>query len=427
MQQQKEKWIQDKRIGFCERNISRWTGAWGVRSRTANGKVERILERRNELGQVTKRLRIGAVGFNGVLHLISFEHKKMWNLIERLFDRQGCPADCWIELSSIAFYDFLFDIASMDEPGRRKFRDAKRYADMVHSLLMVLSGTPWWFEDWETKNSDGSGMAVKPRRLVEGFEMNGRTPGGTYGKIRIKLNEDVANSLRERNTTPILIEVQNAIKSPTAGILYGYLSQILFKMPYFEMDVLDLAERLQIGRVGNVVRDFRRAASELEGLDFASGRIIECKVVKRGRSYSFCAKRALRERRVPHHGNAAALALAEERRFRDSQFERAEYLKRFRELPTADKERCQLEVDTILAPLGERLNFGRTIHVENAIIAVMEQHFTRKNDQLTGRICAPVLRERSHTAYLSNSERDAFRSLVEVLNRVAKHKSEAVS
>ena len=52
MGEKPEKWVQDERVSFSERNIARWTGAFGIRSTVRGDNVERLLERRDEKGNV---------------------------------------------------------------------------------------------------------------------------------------------------------------------------------------------------------------------------------------------------------------------------------------------------------------------------------------------------------------------------------------
>ena len=203
------------------------------------------------------------------------------------------------------------------------------------------------------------------------------------------------------NGTPLqsLSRFKIPLKARRPESFYGYLAQVLFKTPIFEIDVFDIADRLQIGMEGHILRDIRRAAREIEGLDFASGRIIECRIVKRGRTHILRAVRAVRERRLVLTSVADDRRRQEDQRLRDRRIEEKEYLRRFDELPELERAECQRQIDALLA-VRIKNGLGADLHKRIATVEVMESYYTRKNDELVGEICAPqLMREEGTVAY----------------------------
>lgn len=283
--------IKDSRLVFSHRNLQRWS----IFS-TQEHLLERVLERRGPNGTVIDRCRIGNITINKIPYTLSTEHGKMWNLIEALHDIHR-PQNGVLRIPTTDFYDFVVDIRSLNDPSRRKGRDSREYRDHVYRCLYVLTAVPMMHENWQEK--DGS---CGPQRfnLLDGFKMYGEFDGvrmkdAEHGIIEITINPIVAAGLRARHTSPVLVEVANSFKTPTAWALYRYLDKVLSKTFEFSIALIELANRLDMNeRKDSLIKKVRSACEEIEGNDVTSGRVTVCKVEKREGGWWVVVKRGSR-------------------------------------------------------------------------------------------------------------------------------------
>ena len=410
-----EKWVPDKRVSFSEKNINRWA-IFGSK----NTKVERILSRTDDQGNVIQTCQIGAVGYKGRYWSLSSVHGKMTNVIELLFYRQGMPADNTVRISSVALYDYLADATSLFDEGQRKHRDGNRYRDWIYDTLHILTQVPLMFSHWETK--DGS-KGIYRMNILKKFTMWGKdlNKDAQWGIITMTLDAEYAEGLRKRNTSPLLIAVENSIHGDNAFAIYRYLRQVLFKTPVYEVKIVDLSKRLSIGssRLKDLLRDFREACQELIGKEIPSGRILNCEVLKIRGDWKMRVTRGAKERLIPRVDSPDPRR-AHEQRMRDMRIEESAYLKRFDELTGNDKERCQARVDEILAGLGGAVKFGPEIHRRNAVIQAMEEFFSSKNNEMVYEICSskPFMAQEA-PGYAGKIK--AIQALIAVLREVGKY------
>ncbi len=380
---EKTKWVPDRRISFSERNLNRWA-IYG--SRTT--KVERILKRETGNGSVVETCQIGAVGYKGKYWGLSSVHGRMMNIVETLFYKQGAPDTNIIRISSLALYNYLSDITTISHPTEMKQRDGNKFRDWIYDTLYVLTQIPLMFSSWEKK--DGQ-KGVYRLNLLKGFKMWGKHDDAEWGIISIILDPEYAAGLRERNTAPILIEVENAISGDNAFALYRYLRQVLFKTPVFECDILKLHDRLAIGRnrKDNLISDFKAAAKEIEGRDIPNGRILECKIVEENRKWLLRARRGVNKiRQEKKLSSKLEQARAEEQRIRDAQIEDEAYLKHHQQLIGSDREWCDQRIQSLL---NERkitvASLGYELHLRLITIEVLEEFFNHKNNSVLGGYC----------------------------------------
>lgn len=420
----KQKWQPEKGLTFSERNINRWS-IYGSR----NTRIERILKRENENGAVVETCQIGAVGYKGKLWSLSSIHGRLMNIIEMLFYRQGMPADNTIRISSMALYNFLADIATLFHPDQMKNRDGNRFRDWIYDTLHVLAQVTIMFSSWEKKDGSKGAYGLK---LIKSFKMWGKDQGAEWGMIIITIDPEFADGLRARNTAPILIEVENSIKSDNGFALYRYLRQVLFKTPLFECDIEELHERLAIGRnrKNNMVEDFRDAAKEIEMKQIPNGRIVECRVENKNRKWVLIAKRGVSvERRLAVADAVDESRRASDQRERDQRIEESAYLRHFDELPMAEKEKIEKEIAALVQERRGKNGIGSVeMHTRIATLELMERYVRHKSDGLFARICSPglIAREKDNSHYIGKYQRAAIQSLAQTLARYSALKQGAI-
>lgn len=378
MTEQKEEWKRPI-VLFSEKNMERWA-LFG----TDQTKDERILERKDISGQVVERCRIGVIVYNGKKQTLTTSHGRMMNLIKALFFKQGKPSDNWIKISSPALYDFLIDIASLNDPSRRKFRHTTRYRDWVYDLLFVLTSTSIMFESWKLKG--GGSVAVERMNLLDGFQIYGKTKDAERGFIKIRLNSFVANGLRANNTSPKLIEIENSIKNQTAWVLYRYLDKVLYKKEVVDYGLKELSNLLKIGadREDRLASQFRVAAKEIQGLSITCGRIVECKIYKKQKQWRLIAKRG-----VKNDLNKKNKPISQKETLRSEYYEVSELRKRYDQLSDNERLALQPKIDALIIK-NNLINpnaLGYKFAINTIIADIMDEYYSDKNNKLIHNYC----------------------------------------
>lgn len=295
---EKTKWIYDKNIGFSERNLNRWA-IYGSR----NTKIERILKRTDDTGKVIETCQIGAVGYKGKMWSLSSIHGRMMNIIEMLFYKQGMPTDNTVQVASSDLYNYLADAGTLFNESKKKGRNSGFFQTWVYDTLHVLTQITLMFSSW--RNKDGS-SGTRGLKLIKCFKMWKKddvylhNQDAEWGMVHITLDLEYADSLRTRNTTPLLIEVENSIKSDNAFAIYRYLRQVLFKTSIYKCNIVELHERLVIGsnRKDNLANDFKTASKELEGLEIPNGIIDKCEIIREGKNWVLVATRGSKQKTI---------------------------------------------------------------------------------------------------------------------------------
>jgi hypothetical protein len=277
----------------------------------------------------------------------------------------------------------------MFDPAQMKDRNSSVFRDWIYDILHVLCQTPLMFSRWQKK--DGSAGAYR-MNLLKKFSMWGKDKDAKWGEISITIDSETADGLRERNTAPILLTVENSIRGDNAFALYRYLRQVLFKAPIFKIGIFDLHERLGIGstRKDHLINDLRDACKEIQGLEIPNGRIASCEVVQDGKPYYVVAKRGAAARRmVVDISSPAAQQKAEEQRMIDARVGEAAMLRQFETLPPDEKAVCQIQVDRIMA---ERVTSGLGVetHRKLAICDVMANYYLEKGGQKLASLNEPL-------------------------------------
>ncbi len=410
MIEKQKKWIPDVRIGFSEKNLNRWA-IFGGR----NPRIETILKRENDRGEVVETCQIGAVGYKNRMWSLNAIHGRMVNVIELIFRRHGWPDNNTIKVSSLAFYNYISDVATLFDEKKMRDRDGSRYRDWVYDSLHVLTQVALMFSCWEKK--DGSKAAYR-MNILKGFKIWGKDKDAEWGTITIVLDPEFADGLRAKNTTPLLIEVENSIKGDNAFALYRYLRQVLFKTPIFRCEVGEISRRLSIGRKrkDHLLEDLRSASKAIIGLEIPNGRIESCEILNEGREWLLVAKYGKVERRILHLSQMQERRRAEEQRARDAEMKEKDVLQKFENLPLYDKEKIEKRIEEIMAAKGASVKYGPAIHRQAAIIDAMENYFRQKSDEVFGRHC---LRENNPPPYMRKEKRIAIRKLAATLRQYA--------
>lgn len=405
--EKKPKHIEDKRLIFSHKNLQRWalfaTNPWV-------GK--RVLERYGPDGTVIDRCEIGTWEINGRHRTLGVEEGSMMNLIEALHDRLR-PPDGVLKVPTSEFYDFVVDIASLRDATRRKKRHSIEHRDYVYNKLYLLTAVSIMWSDWKEKDGTGSAQRFN---LLDGFKIYGKTEGAKWGEVEIKINPIVAAGLRNRHTTPILVEVANSFKAPMAWILYRYIDKVLAKTLDFKLQLEDLAKRLAIiDRKDELVRKVRAAVKEMQGKDITSGRISKCVLEKKDRAWWFFVTRDRRTvNRPPKNDNKEKINNEEiENKKEINQID--VYVARFNAMDPEKRKPLEEKVQARLAQnkmCGQPGQPGYDLLRSVTIADVMEDYFINELDHASYKHCSKdgllIAREAPTpgTEYLSDKEHE---------------------
>lgn len=373
--------VVDKRLVYSHRNIQRWalfaTNPW-VKSR--------VLYRYGLDGEVIDRCEIGSWEIGGRSRTLGVEEGAILNIIEALHDRLR-PKDGVLLIGTSDFYDFMTDVASISDPGKRKGRHSIERRNYLHDRLKTLMAVSIVWDNWKEK--DGTGGAQR-FNLLDAFEISGLTPNGKRGQIKIVINPIYAAGLRARHTAPILVEVANSFKTSTGWVLYRYIDKVMAKRLDWEMRLDDLAKRLAMNeRKDELLFKVRAAVAEMQNKDLTSGRITLCKLEKRSDGLWWLVVH--RGRRVTVKSTAYTgdpKAIQAQTKFDD-------YLARYETLDPIDRAAIDQEVDKRLSAnrWGTPHSPGYALLKKGYIVEAMERYFMTNIDRASSEFCAPSVPE----------------------------------
>lgn len=418
----RNRYIPEPGIGYTERNTNRWA-IYG----SQHSKIERILTRADREGRVVETCHIGAVGYKGKMRSLSKIHGKLMNIIEWFFFKLNKPADNLIKISTLALYDYLTDIHSMFDESKRKNRQGIKFRDWLYDTLHVLSQVVLMFSSWETKEGPSGARSFK---IIKSFRMWGKHKDAERGLVIIELDPDYANSLRARNTAPLLIEVENSIQGEIAYTLYRYLRQILFKTPHFKIRILELQKRLAIGhsRKDRLADDFRTACRELEGKAIPNGSIAACRIENVGREVFLVAelgKRSVLPAAIKNAQRHMKSKEEELERMMNADARDAQIMERYKGLPRAEKDNIDRDVEQKLSMhrWGYEGAPGYETTKRSIILDLMEKYHLSGIDQMGGSLLVDIphkndtLRDKEQglATYLPTEVYDGIRRLRDAL------------
>lgn len=378
----KAKHVADKRLVFAHKNLQRW-----ALFSTVPNMMERVLERKGPDGQTVEKVIIGSVMVNGQPRTLSTEEGAMMNLIEGLHHRYR-PTDGVLRVPTTAFYDYVVDIGSFNDPGRRKKRDGVDCRNYVYDRLYVLAAVPIMYSDWREKSGEGG---VRRFNLLDGFKMFGKTKEAKWGMIEITINPVVAAGLRAKHTSPVLLEIANSMNTPASWALYRYLDKVLAKRTKFEIPIAEYVRRLAMTeRKDKAFDKIRAAVKELNATDWkrdlTCGRINTLKLEKRGKEWWLIAERG---RRTAVRMAAQEPVVSQKEREGIAQFD--EYLARYAAM--TDEERVEIDAEVEKRLVGKAWGRpgapGYDLTRKATIVQVVEQHLMAKINQASSAFCAP--------------------------------------